>query len=151
MSDWVVSRPKRPDLGVDCGPAIIAIRCRGVHRADEQHREEEQAAAQEDGGEQPVLHVTDLVAHHADEPEERDPRERHEVQAQPDLLTSARVARSDLGIGVAGERQRIIAIATSSSTAKTIPATAADRRVRHAGAVRPGVVTAVNGSGTGDT
>ena len=40
--------------------------------------------------------------------------------------------------------RRIRVMATSSSTAKTTPATAAHRRVRRVGAVRAGVVTALN-------
>jgi hypothetical protein len=48
-------------------------------------------AAQEYGGEEPVLALTDAIADDSNEPEEGHPRERHEVQGQDDLPSPARV------------------------------------------------------------
>jgi hypothetical protein len=41
----------------------------------EEHRSEEQPAAQEDGGEKSILRLADAVAHNPDEPKEGDPAE----------------------------------------------------------------------------
>ena len=50
-----------------------------VDCADEEHRQEEQPAAQKDCGEQAVLHVAQLLADDADEPQEGNPGKWHEV------------------------------------------------------------------------
>jgi hypothetical protein len=56
----------------------------GEGRAGEQHGEEQQAAAEEDRREQPVLDVAQLVTHHPDEPQEGDAGERDQLQGPPD-------------------------------------------------------------------
>ena len=104
----------------------------------EQHRQEEQSAAQENGGEEAVLDRADLLADHPDEPQEGDACERHQVQTQPDQ-GPALLRRSWSARRLASERaRRVIVMAASRSTAKTIPATAADRRLRQNEAVSKG-------------
>jgi hypothetical protein len=72
-------------------------------RAHEQHGQEEQPAAQEDGGEQAVLGRAQLVAEHTDKPEERDAGERHQVETEPDQVSTLGIGlerfQADLGQG----------------------------------------------------
>jgi hypothetical protein len=70
--------PKEPDLSV--GPRSVQQdeESRGVPGADEQHGDEEKTAKKDDG-EQPVLAGADLIAHHADEPNERYPRKGNQL------------------------------------------------------------------------
>ena len=56
---------------------------------DEEHPDEEEPAAEEDRGEEAVLELSEPVTHDADEPEERDPSERHEGQRPRERLTAA--------------------------------------------------------------
>ena len=63
----------------------------GENRSDEQHRQEEQPTAQEDGGEQAILDAAELIADDADEPQEGNACKRNQVQAQPDEATSLRI------------------------------------------------------------
>ena len=52
----------------------------GHRRGHEQHADEQQAAAQEHGGEQAILTLADPGPQHPDEPQKGDPGERDEVQ-----------------------------------------------------------------------
>ena len=110
----------------------------------EEHAQEEQPATQEDRGEQPVLDLADLFAHHADEPQEGDAGERHQIQAEPNQGPSLRSDSSDRRVS-SDKAMRIIVMAASSNTANTIPARAADRRLRQNEAVSRGasVITAL--------
>ena len=56
---------------------------------------EQQPAAEEDRREEPILGFADTVSQHPDEPEERDPRERHENEREQDRVT-ARAVRQPL-------------------------------------------------------
>jgi hypothetical protein len=48
----------------------------------EEHGDEEQATAEEDGREEAVLALTDAVAEHTDEPQEGDAGKRQQLQAE---------------------------------------------------------------------
>ena len=86
MMAWVELRPNAQMSAFTLAPASIAIRLVEVTVPTEQHGQEEQAAAEEDGGEQTVLDDADLLAHDPDEPEEGDAGERDEMEADADLL-----------------------------------------------------------------
>jgi hypothetical protein len=79
-------------------------------RADEQHRYEEQPAAEKDRGEQAILDRAELVADDTDEPQEGDAGKRHEVEAQPDESTPMPIGSQRLqtvgGEGNSQHRQR---------------------------------------------
>jgi hypothetical protein len=62
-----------------------------VDCAHEEHRQEEQPAAQKDCGEQAILHVAELLADDADESQEGNPGKWHQVEAQPDEASSLRI------------------------------------------------------------
>ena len=73
-------------------PARIGRICEqttGDGGTDEQHRHEQQTAAQEHRREEAILPVTDIVSDDPDEPEERDPCEGNEIQRDDDRPLSA--------------------------------------------------------------
>ena len=78
----------RKEFGVGIGSGEQRQQAGRGDCADEQHRQEEQPAAQKDCGEQPILHVAELLADDADEPQEGDPGKRHQLEAQPDQALS---------------------------------------------------------------
>ena len=72
---------------------------------DEHERDEDEAAAQEHGRKEAVLALADLVADDRDEPQERDARERREVEAADDRRRFAAGGEHVGDAGIAGGQQ----------------------------------------------
>jgi len=83
------------------GAGEEARRNRGSH---EQHTDEQQPATQKHRGEESILALANPVAHDPNEPRERDPRERYEVERHGDQASAARVREP--GAGFARIRRR---------------------------------------------
>lgn len=73
------------------------------HRG-EHHRNEQQSAAERDGREEPIFEVAESIPNDADEPEERDARERHQGHRDTDTRAS-RAVPVDRHVGVGVERR----------------------------------------------
>jgi hypothetical protein len=64
--------------------------------------DEQQAAAEEHGGEQPILSVTHAIANDADEPQKRDAGERQQVESENDGIALAALVEPVIGtLGIA--------------------------------------------------
>ena len=89
-----------PSVGPDLRAAVRLLQHQDQAGRDrgpgEEQGQEEQPAAHEDRREQAVLDVSQLLADHPDEPQERDPGEGHELETEPDQLATVTVGEQGL-------------------------------------------------------
>jgi hypothetical protein len=77
----------------------------GEGGSDEQHGHEQQATAQEHGSEEPILLLPYPVPHHADEPQEGNASEWHQVQRDDNRAAASGIRQPTTGLaGISGYR-----------------------------------------------
>ena len=92
-----------PDGGIECScDCRVGDQSSEHGGTDRHHGEEQQAAAQEDGCEEPVLVVADPVADHSHEPQEGDRGERQEAQGERHRIPALGIGQPGIGGGVVG-------------------------------------------------